>query len=478
MMRRMTPMRIPPVLAERLGRRRRPGAGAAETQRSDFRIASSRGGGGRGRTRSLAAGSAALVAGASLAVGAACSGGAGGSGRDRAADGVERVAGTRPNIVWIVADAVEAAAVESLGGARTTISEAAAVASDPATARAALLTGVSSSALGIDEATGRLTGPPPAGVTVLPEQLRRAGYYTSRAGPPGHNLASGRSRPVKVVHVDGGVHEAARALPVPVADLAQPGLLGAWDAAGPDADWRGREKDWESPCTVAFGCGGARTPGARPFFALFNPPAGRSGREQDLAARVGRIVGALEAEGLLEDTVVFLIGAGGPTSTVAVRRPAGMAGAAEPDTPVGLLDLAPTALALAGVPAPQYMAGRAPAGSDSDARAVETEATTATNRKPEGFPAAGASAPVAAHAPVAATPAGYPTGGLFHVAPRVDLRCDTAGSTIVYTTEREAPFYWRLYTGPFRMRFWTLRFQCGRLGYGDSDIVTFDFDIE
>ena len=29
------------------------------------------------------------------------------------------------------------------------------------------------------------------------------------------------------------------------------------------------------------------------------------------------------------------------------------------------------------------------------------------------------------------------------------------------------------------MRFWTLRFQCGRLGYRNSvHIVTFDFDIE
>ena len=423
-----------------------------------------------------------LVAGvalaAVLAAGAACSGGPGESGRDRAAASVERVPGTRPNIVWIVADsAVAPSAVERLGGAATTVVEAAALAADRASVRAALLTGVSPSALGIEETSGRFAAPPPAGLTVLPEQLRRAGYYTSRAGPPGHNLAPHQSDPVGIVHVDGGVHEAARALPVPVADLAQPGLLGAWDAAGPDADWRGREKDWESPCTVAFGCGGARAPGARPFFALFNPPAGGTGRERDPAARVGRIVGSLEAEGLLEDTVVFLIGAGDATSTVAVRWPAGMA-AAEPDVPVGLLDLAPTALALAGVPAPAYMEGRAPAGSAAAARAAETEAAATTGRGPEGVSAAGASTPAATHVPVAATPAGYPTGGLFHVAPRVELRCDTEGSTIVYTTEHEAPFYWRLYTGPFRMRFWTLRFQCGRLGYRDSDIVTFDFDIE
>ena len=48
----------------------------------------------------------------------------------------------------------------------------------------------------------------------------------------------------------------------------------------------------------------------------------------------------------------------------------------------------------------------------------------------------------------------------------------------MYTTEREAPFYWRLYTGPFRMRFWTLRMQCGRLGYRDSEVVRYEFDIE
>ena len=349
------------------------------------------------------------------------------------------------------------------------------MASGSASVRAALLTGVSPSALGLEETSGRFAAPPPAGLTVLPEQLRRAGYYTSRAGPPGHDLAFRQPDPVDIVHVDGGVHEAARALPVPVAVLAQPGLLGAWDAAGPDADWRGREKDWESPCTVAFGCGGARTPGARPFFALFNVDAGRAGREHALEERVARVVEALAADGRLEDTVVFLIGAGGRTPTVAIRWPAGVAGASEPDAPVGLLDLAPTALALAGVPAPEYMEGRALVGTDGNVtpapvRAVAQDMATSTDR---------GSVPLTPNGvPVAATPGGYPTGGLFHVAPRVELWCDTEGSTIVYTTEHEAPFYWRLYTGPFRMRFWTLRFQCGRLGYRDSDIVTFDFDIE
>jgi len=411
--------------------------------------------------------------GTALVLVAACSSGSGGSGPGRTDAHAASDGAARPNVVWIVADSVDAAsAIESFGEAPTTISEAAAVASGPASVRAALLTGVSPSALGIEETSGRFAAPPPAGLTVLPEQLRRAGYYTSRAGPSGHNLASSRPGPVEIVQVDGGVHEAARALPVPVADLAQPGLLGAWDAAGPDADWRGREKDWESPCTVAFGCGGARSPGARPFFALFNVDADSAGQGHALDERVARIVGALAADGLLEDTVLFLIGAGGRTTIVAIRWPARLTEAGEADVPVSLLDLAPTALALAGVAAPEYMEGRALVGTGDDiplAAAQDKRATGIDHRIAPSTPN---------RVPVAATPGGYPTGGLFHVAPRVELRCDTEGSTIVYTTEREAPFYWRLYTGPFRMRFWTLRFQCGRLGLRDSDIVTFDFDIE
>ena len=420
--------------------------------------------------------------GVAVLLGAACSGGAGENNLDQPRAGDVRRAASRPNIVWIVADAVDEVAIagapgfERLDTARTTTIETAAVASDPASARAALLTGVTPATLGIDAATGRLAAPPPAGVTVLPEQLRRAGYYTSRAGPPRHNLrnpTSGRASPVRIVHVDGGVHDAARALPVPAADLAQPGLLGAWDAAGPDADWRGRKKDWESPCTVAFGCGGARSPGPRPFFALFNLAAG-----DDVEGQVVRIVAALAADDLLEETVVFLVGARGSTPTAGVRWPASIAAALASNAPVSLLDLAPTAVALAGLPVPAHMEGRALIAMEGNPPPV---GPAAAGPAKQGTPrAAGvvASGPTPAGVPVAATPGGYPTGGLFHVAPRVDLRCATEGATIVYTTEHEAPFYWRLYTGPFRMRFWTLRFQCGRLGYRDSDIVTFDFDIE
>ena len=419
----------------------------------------------------------AVAFGAVVAFGGACTGDSRGSGLDRTPAGAAPRESARPNIVWIVADTFDGVPVAgSFGGARAVVAETPAVASDPASARSALLTGMHPAALGLDAATGRLVGTPPAGVTVLPAQLRRAGYYTSRAGPPGHNLASGHAVPIRIVHVDGGVHAEARARPVPVEDLAQPGLLGAWDAAGPDADWRGREKDWESPCTVSFGCGGARSPGARPFFALFNLDLQGAGDGDDLGQQVARVVETLEADDLLEDTVVFLIGVSGPSTSVAVRWPARIAGAVDPADPVSLLDLAPTALALADVPAPAYMAGYALIGPQRSVPPARAAVATSARRSLGADP--GSLTPTPHTIPVAATPGGYPTGGLFHVAPRVDLWCDTEGATIVYTTEREAPFHWRLYDGPFRMRFWTLRFQCGRLGYRDSDIVTYDFDIE
>ena len=423
-----------------------------------------------------------VAAAALVASSAGCTGG---SGLDAGARGLdptgERRGPARTNIVWIVADMLDPAAhsrIENLGGGRAVFTDVSALARDPAAARAVLLTGVHPRVLGLDEETGRLVAPPAAGIAVLPERLRRAGYYTSRAGPPRNNLAVGDATGIEVVHVDGGVHAGVRGGPVPVDDLAQPGLLGAWDAAGPGADWRGREKDWESPCTVSFGCGGARSPGARPFFALFNLDAGGAGGGKDHEGQVVRIVEALEADALLDDTVIFLVGAGGPAPSLAARWPAHVAAGAEPDDPVSLLDLAPTALVLAGLPAPDYMQGRVLVGARRQVSPEKPAPAAVAKRDAGTGPDAIAPALVPAPLPVAATPDGYPTGGLFHVAPRIDLRCGTEGATIVYTTERAAPFHWRLYDGPFRMRFWTLRFQCGRLGYRDSDIVRYDFDIE
>ena len=397
-----------------------------------------------------------------------------------------------PNIVWMVADALappfgsNVAALASDGVSY----EVAARPVSAATLRSELLTGVDAGTLGL--ADEGLLAPPASGVNVLPERLRRAGYYTSRAGQSLHNLS------VAAPGADGD-------------PLAQRGLLGAWDAAGPEADWRGRRKDWEHPCTVAFGCGGPPHDPERPFFALFNLTTSGA----DLDAEVGRVLAALAEDDLERTTAVFLTGSA-PGAPLVVRWPVGMAANATEAGPVRVVDLAPTALALAEAPVPPYMTGRSLLSARAGAGARAAESGSAGQRhtaehgdaaqqdaleRPGGVgaPAAAATAPGsdpagmrlgaapgsdaavslgAAARPRASTPAGYPTGGLFHVAPRVELWCDTEGATIVYTTEREAPFYWRLYTGPFRMRFWTLRAQCGRLGYRDSEVLRYEFDIE
>ena len=349
----------------------------------------------------------------------------------------------RPNIVWMVADALAppfGQQVAEFAAQGVAYGAAVPTPASAAMTRAALLTGVDPEMLGLGAAG--LASPPAMGIRVVPERLRRAGYYTTRSGPRLHNLSASAA----------GDGDAA---------LAQPGLLGAWDAAGPDADWRGRRKDWDYPCTVSFGCGGPPHDPERPFFATFNLTA--SGASLD--AEVGGVLAALAEGGLERSTAVFLIGSTGDAPVI-VRWPPGTGNRAADDRLVKVVDLAPTALALAGAPVPMYMMGRPllePGTRESETRDSGTKEVAVH----------GAAAP-----PTAASPAGYPTGGLFHVAPRVELGCATGESTIVYTTEREAPFHWRLYTGPFRMRFWTLRMQCGRLGYRDSEVVRYEFDIE
>ena len=78
----------------------------------------------------------------------------------------------------------------------------------------------------------------------------------------------------------------------------------------------------------------------------------------------------------------------------------------------------------------------------------------------------------------AALPKADPPGGMSHYPPTVELICPTDGATIEYTTEPGETARWKLYTGPFRMLDWELRFRCGRLGYFDSETVQYDFHID
>ena len=328
--------------------------------------------------------------------------------------------------------------------------------------RSALLTGLPPAALGFQrgdkprreaEPTDHLTAVPPPEVRIFPELLRRAGYLTVRRGRAVHNLSVG--------------------VPDTAAEPGQPGLLGAWDVAGPDANWR---RTLGEPCTASFGCGPVLVdllPGQdnivefdAPFFMLVN--AAHSSRSD-----VDRVFAELEADGLADDTIVLTLEIGEDDGSVAMAWPGRWTGGAVRDEPVSVLDIAPTVLSLAGVSVPAYMNGHALVGLDGEAPTSVADASVAKSAvQLQSLPWA-EEVP-----PVAAAPDGRPTGGLFHVAPIVRLRCDTEGSTIVYTTELVEPFYWRLYIGPFRMRFWTLRFQCGRLGHLDSEVVAYEFDIE
>ena len=358
-----------------------------------------------------------------------------------------------PNIVWIVVDLPDGEAtvpIESLLGGGVRLADTRSVGTSAST-RSVLLTGMPLTALGIRD--DRLSALPAAGIVPLPERMRRAGYYTSRSGPALHNLSLGTAESDHVPDAS---------------EQYQPGLLGAWDAAGAGVDWRGRNLDWDLPCEVAFGCDRTVSGDLRPFFSVFNVLASD---DTSLGREVTSILAALETDRVVDNTVVFFLGLRATDFEMVVRWPQRLQAGTMRDDAVSVVDLAPTVLSLAGVVVPRDMKGRAflettmpvPSAPDDP---IPPSRKAGSSPWPDGRP------------PRAAAPVGYPRGGMHHGAPQVDLWCDTEDSTITYTTERIAPFYWRLYDGTFRMRFWTLRAKCGRLGYLDSAVTTYDFTIE
>ena len=358
------------------------------------------------------------------------------------------------NIVWMVVDQL------ADGGDvdyEALLKEGVRVPSGPvqgtaASVHSALLTGIDQTIFAAAE--GHLAGSLPLGVITLPELLRRADYYTSRTGPVLHNLS---------------LHSFDSDRFYEVAEEYQSGLLGAWDTAGPDVDWRGRDFDWDLPCTVSFGCDRSAPNGSRPFFSVFNM---RALDETALSRTVTGILTKFEIDGVVDNTAVFLVVLGEETLELVVRWPKWVEAFEVPARAVNIVDMAPTVLTLAGVKVPPYMDGQALV--DSSTIVYSKQSSTQLGVLHEVAPSPWSDG----HPPTAAVPEAYPQGGLFHVAPQVELSCATEGATIIYTTERTAPFHWRLYKGPFRMRFWTLRAKCGRLGYLDSNVRTYDFDIE
>ena len=94
------------------------------------------------------------------------------------------------------------------------------------------------------------------------------------------------------------------------------------------------------------------------------------------------------------------------------------------------------------------------------------EAELVARFRPDGVP------------PTTEPPKVQPQGGTFHGPPQVTITCPTDGATAVFTTDLGDEPRWRLYAWPFWMGDPRLQAQCGRLGYFDSDIVTYEFDVE
>lgn len=285
---------------------------------------------------------------------------------------------TRPHLLWLVTEDNSPRTVGAYGDplARTpqldrlaatgiVFLHAQATAPVCAPCRSGIITGRFAAALGTQHM--RSDQPLPEDAVFFPARLRAAGYYCTNNAKTDYNTSTSHAT--------------------------------AWDESGPRAHWRNR------------------APG-QPFFAVFNfdqshesrlhtrqplqtdpaqvrvpaylpdTPAVRADLAQNydnLAradAALGRILAQLEEDGLAGDTIVFYYGdhggatprtkrflyAGGTTVPLIVRFPErfaalapAAAGTRDPGL-VSLVDLAPTVLSLAGVPAPAGLHGRAFAG--------------------------------------------------------------------------------------------------------------------
>lgn len=285
----------------------------------------------------------------------------------------------RPNILWVVSednaveylrlyaeDGVEMPNVERLASGGLVFENAFASSPVCSTSRSAIITGAHTPRIGAMYHRRTEYAPMPEGLRMFPWYLRQAGYYTSNNAKTDYNL---RDRDM-------------------------------WDESSPRATWRNRRA-------------------GQPFFHVQNFPATHEGTlhftSQEMAAddvdgrdvrlapyhpdtsifrytkaryfarhrlldqQIGALLAQLEADGLAEDTIVFYYGDHGgvmPRSKgylyesglhvpLVVHAPPKWRHLL-PASPgsrlqgfVGLIDLGPTVLALAGLETPSGMDGRA-----------------------------------------------------------------------------------------------------------------------
>lgn len=372
-----------------------------------------------------------------------------------------------PNVLWMIAGP-RASAIDALAAEGVRFTQAFAVTPHRGAGRSAILTGMYPTALGAHQPGA--TAVPPPNVRSVAEALRAAGYFTTFTSDDPETAALGDVfRP-------------------PPRDAAPPDAdrvpLGSWDQVGAEAHWRNRDR-------------------RQPFFAVLHlsGPGTGDGVGDGGDGQIARILEELDADGLAGDTAIFAFAepnlparTGARTLTeadlqvpLAVRWPGRIPPGTVRDDPVTTVDFAPTLLALGGVPVLDHLPGRILLG-DSGAEApppgdplAEVRRAIENGMAPAGDPSGGVP-PVdqtaAGGHPTAARPESYPRGGIFHVAPRISITCPTEGAVIEYTTDSFEPFRWKLYVRPFRFVDWHLRFRCGRLGYHDSEVVKYDFDVE
>jgi len=305
-----------------------------------------------------------------------------------------RAEDARPNIVWIIVDdmsanfssygekAIETPNVDRLAREGVRFRKAFVTAPVCSPCRSALITGMYQTAIGAQNhrsGRGALKIQLPAGVEPIPAMLKKCGYYTAIGGP----LARGTN-------------------------LGKTDYNFEWDRAMYDGnDWSGRKpgqpffmqvqlhggkyreaKTWPETVRREIGEATSRDKVELPPYYPSDPVL-----VDDWAAyldtvrftdkQVGAVIDRLEKEGILDQTIVaFMTDHGishargkqflydeGIHVPLVIRGPGVPRGTVRDDL-VSHIDLAPTTLAMAGVPIPATMQARdlfSPAGTDRDA---------------------------------------------------------------------------------------------------------------
>jgi arylsulfatase A-like enzyme len=299
----------------------------------------------------------------------------------------------RPNIVWISTEDMSphlgvygdrlarTPELDRLATQSIRFTRAFTTAAVCAPSRAAIITGLHQNAIGAqhmrttEDRVPELPGPyqavPPFYVKAFPEYLRAAGYYTSNRAKTDYQFG-------------------------------EPFTI--WDDVGPRAHWRSRPDPRQPFFSVfnitvthesqIFPTSPARTgkPLVTDLESIPVPPYypdTRLVREElarmydniaDMDAQVGAILRQLQEDGLADDTIVFFWadhGDGVPRAKrslydsglrvpLMIRWPSAIPGGRVDDDLVSFVDLAPTVLAMAGVPIPVHLHGRVLVGPKAE----------------------------------------------------------------------------------------------------------------